>query len=221
MANNEKKTIEILCTLDRNQFCADCNSPGPVWCSVNTGVFISERCAGIHRGLGVHISKVRSVQLDKWAPEDVLFMQTMGNARAAILWEATLSPGIRPLENADDSKLSAFIKSKYVDKQWALPQQDFERELYGAYNETGYYPSKEIKHAARKLRKSEKAKGESETTEEATGATKGGRQRGSSNKEAKVTDSIFGPGTIFPSGLTKTQLKARKAELDELFNVKD
>jgi Putative GTPase activating protein for Arf len=45
-----------------NRSCADCTGGGsgarPTWASINTGVFICMRCAGVHRGLGAHVSKV-------------------------------------------------------------------------------------------------------------------------------------------------------------------
>lgn len=44
---------------------------GPRWASWNLGVFICIRCAGIHRNLGVHISRVKSVNLDQWTPEQI------------------------------------------------------------------------------------------------------------------------------------------------------
>lgn len=44
---------------------------GPRWASWNLGIFLCIRCAGIHRNLGVHISKVKSVNLDTWTPEQV------------------------------------------------------------------------------------------------------------------------------------------------------
>lgn len=54
-----------------NKYCADCDSKGPRWASWNLGVFLCIRCAGIHRNLGVHISKVKSVNLDSWTPQQV------------------------------------------------------------------------------------------------------------------------------------------------------
>ncbi|KAF6345672.1 small ArfGAP2 [Rhinolophus ferrumequinum] len=54
-----------------NKFCADCQSKGPRWASWNIGVFICIRCAGIHRNLGVHISRVKSVNLDQWTQEQI------------------------------------------------------------------------------------------------------------------------------------------------------
>lgn len=44
---------------------------GPRWASWNLGVFMCIRCAGIHRNLGVHISRVKSVNLDSWTPEQI------------------------------------------------------------------------------------------------------------------------------------------------------
>uniref|UniRef100_A0A8C9NRA2 Arf-GAP domain-containing protein n=1 Tax=Serinus canaria TaxID=9135 RepID=A0A8C9NRA2_SERCA len=43
----------------------------PRWASWNIGVFICIRCAGIHRNLGVHISRVKSVNLDQWTQEQI------------------------------------------------------------------------------------------------------------------------------------------------------
>ena len=44
---------------------------GPRWTSWNLGIFICIRCAGFHRNLGVHISKVKSVNLDSWTGEQI------------------------------------------------------------------------------------------------------------------------------------------------------
>lgn len=41
----------------------------PEWSAVNLGALLCEECAGVHRGLGVHISRVKSLVLDKWEPE--------------------------------------------------------------------------------------------------------------------------------------------------------
>jgi stromal membrane-associated protein len=56
---------------EENKYCADCDSKGPRWASWNLGVFLCIRCAGIHRKLGVHISKVKSINLDQWTAEQI------------------------------------------------------------------------------------------------------------------------------------------------------
>lgn len=49
-----------------NSYCVDCNAPNPEWASLNLGVLMCIECSGIHRNLGSHISKVRSLTLDEW-----------------------------------------------------------------------------------------------------------------------------------------------------------
>ena len=51
-----------------------------------------QRCSGIHRGLGTHLSKVRSTTLDVWLPDQVAFMQYTGNAVANAHFERVLPP---------------------------------------------------------------------------------------------------------------------------------
>uniref|UniRef100_A0A8C8ZGU4 Arf-GAP with coiled-coil, ANK repeat and PH domain-containing protein n=1 Tax=Prolemur simus TaxID=1328070 RepID=A0A8C8ZGU4_PROSS len=52
-----------------NSQCGDCGQPDPRWASINLGVLLCIECSGIHRSLGVHCSKVRSLTLDSWEPE--------------------------------------------------------------------------------------------------------------------------------------------------------
>lgn len=97
---------------------------GPRWASWNLGVFLCIRCAGIHRNLGVHISRVKSVNLDSWTPEQVVSLQQMGNSRARAVYEAQLPDGFRRPQT--DSALESFIRAKYehkkyVAREWVQP----------------------------------------------------------------------------------------------------
>ncbi|XP_027341189.1 ADP-ribosylation factor GTPase-activating protein AGD5-like isoform X2 [Abrus precatorius] len=107
-----KKILEGLLKLPENRECADCKAKGPRWASVNLGIFICMQCSGIHRSLGVHISKVRSATLDTWLPEQVAFIQSMGNEKANSYWEAELPP------NYDRVGIENFIRAKYDEKRW-------------------------------------------------------------------------------------------------------
>ena len=102
-----------------NAICADCPSRSPRWASINLGVFICITCSGIHRGLGVHISKVRSTNLDTWFPEQVEFMTKMGNKKANDYWEAELPEGFKKPSESDRMGLESYIKAKYTRSKYA------------------------------------------------------------------------------------------------------
>ena len=78
------------------------------------------QCSGIHRGLGVHISQVRSTTLDTWQPDQVLRMGQVGNARSNAKYEARLPAGFKRPSHVRDGQgaVRRFIEQKYVQKKW-------------------------------------------------------------------------------------------------------
>ena len=84
-----RATLAELRSAPGNDACADCGMVDPDWASLNLGVMLCIQCGGVHRQLGVHVSKVRSCTLDvrAWEPSVVAMFREWGNARANALWE--------------------------------------------------------------------------------------------------------------------------------------
>ncbi|CDI86630.1 ARF1-directed GTPase-activating protein, putative [Eimeria praecox] len=59
----------------------DPNTPEPQWCALSYGAFVCLHCSGLHRGLGVHLSFVRSSTMDAWQPQQLKLMECGGNAK--------------------------------------------------------------------------------------------------------------------------------------------
>ncbi|KAI0509694.1 hypothetical protein F5B22DRAFT_615641 [Xylaria bambusicola] len=116
-AAQNQQTIKSLLKLEPNKVCADCKrNKHPRWASWNLGIFICIRCSGIHRGMGTHISRVKSVDLDSWTDEQLQSILSWGNARANKYWESKLAAGHVPSE----AKIENFIRTKYELKRWAM-----------------------------------------------------------------------------------------------------
>ncbi|ORX90162.1 Arf GTPase activating protein [Basidiobolus meristosporus CBS 931.73] len=94
-----KWSLSSLFQIPENNVCADCGKKDPRWASHNLGVFICIGCSGIHRSLGTHISKVKSVDLDKWTEDQLENMMRWGNARANKYWQAKLPADFQPPES--------------------------------------------------------------------------------------------------------------------------
>lgn len=109
-------SLEDVLKAPGNDICADCAVQFPKWASINLGVFICQNCSGLHRGLGVHISKVRSTSLDNWSSEQIHYMASIGNKKANEYWEAQMPSDKKPNANMDKMEIDKFIRDKYEKK---------------------------------------------------------------------------------------------------------
>merc|ERR1719228_2483668 len=102
-AARTQPTARQILDIPGNQVCCDCGAPEPQWASINFGVTLCIECGGIHRGMGVHISKVRSITLDAWEPEILKVMAELGNNIVNNILEAQVSERtiIRPTPTSD------------------------------------------------------------------------------------------------------------------------
>ncbi|MED6173338.1 ADP-ribosylation factor GTPase-activating protein agd3 [Stylosanthes scabra] len=149
-----EKPIDVLRKVCGNDRCADCGAPEPDWASLNLGVLVCIECSGVHRNLGVHISKVRSLTLDVkvWEPSVISLFQSLGNTFANSVWEELLqsrsgfqvdlvSSGLsrsdkslalfisKPSQSESLSVKEKFIHAKYAEKLFVRKPKDSQYRL--------------------------------------------------------------------------------------------
>ena len=97
-----------------NERCAECHAMDTSWLVIDYGVMICLQCAGAHRGLGTHISKVRSTELDNFTHAEFEWIEALSNAKSALLYEAALPPTMRrPSVSAPDVIRRWWLRQKY------------------------------------------------------------------------------------------------------------
>ncbi|XP_063605483.1 arf-GAP with dual PH domain-containing protein 1-like isoform X1 [Penaeus indicus] len=150
MTDRNSRRIADLVKLSGNSECADCGYQPPEWASYNIGVFLCTTCAAWHRRLGSHISKVKSLTLDKWDDEQVEMMETIGNVSAKEKYEQHVPACYRIPRAGDPSVLlEQWIRAKYerqefieVDKQTYIRSYLEGTLMKRARDENKYFPRK-------------------------------------------------------------------------------
>ncbi|XP_064651827.1 arf-GAP with SH3 domain, ANK repeat and PH domain-containing protein 2-like isoform X4 [Lineus longissimus] len=107
--------------LPGNRYCCDCSAPEPEWLSTNLGVLVCLECCGIHREMGVHISRMQSIVIDDLGTSQLLLARVIGNASFNEIMEATLSPAqkITPSQQISQERKD-FIRDKYEKHHFAI-----------------------------------------------------------------------------------------------------
>ncbi|XP_030637014.1 arf-GAP with GTPase, ANK repeat and PH domain-containing protein 1 isoform X4 [Chanos chanos] len=125
-SQSEAIALQSVRNLRGNSRCVDCEAQNPDWASLNLGALICIECSGIHRNLGTHLSRVRSLDLDEWPLELIKVMSAIGNELANSVWEANAQGRMKPAPDASREERERWIRAKYEQKLFvaSLPCTD-------------------------------------------------------------------------------------------------
>ncbi|ORE04036.1 ArfGap-domain-containing protein [Rhizopus microsporus var. microsporus] len=107
-----ERLLNELCQMEENRRCADCLAPSPRWASYSLGVFLCIRCASLHRKMGTHVSRIKSVSMDQWTMQEIQNMKEKGG-NAKVNSQIISKDHHLPLDMDDD-----FIMEKYIRDKW-------------------------------------------------------------------------------------------------------
>ena len=120
--NRQKALMKKYLSRPENRLCADCKRPSPTWASLNLGVFVCIKCSGCHREIGVHITKIKSVELDLWPSKSLTDFAKINNEIANAYWEYDLKNYDFQRIRDNEIRLIEFIRDKYEFRRWAKPR---------------------------------------------------------------------------------------------------
>uniref|UniRef100_A0A3B3CD94 ArfGAP with GTPase domain, ankyrin repeat and PH domain 1 n=1 Tax=Oryzias melastigma TaxID=30732 RepID=A0A3B3CD94_ORYME len=120
-SQTEALALQSIRSIRGNGRCADCDTQNPDWASLNLGALICIECSGIHRNLGTHLSRVRSLDLDDWPLELIKVMSAIGNEVANSVWEANAQGRMKPGPDATREERERWIRAKYEQRLFLAP----------------------------------------------------------------------------------------------------
>ncbi|KAM9856360.1 arf-GAP with GTPase, ANK repeat and PH domain-containing protein 2 isoform 2-T2 [Aulostomus maculatus] len=122
-SQSEAVALQAIRNAKGNSLCVDCEAPNPTWASLNLGALICIECSGIHRNLGTHLSRVRSLDLDDWPGELTQVLAAIGNHMANSIWERCTQGRTKPAPSASREERESWIRAKYEQRAFVAPLQ--------------------------------------------------------------------------------------------------
>lgn len=101
---------------ESNSRCCDCGDSQTVeWISINLLCVICIKCSGVHRSMGSHVSKVRSLTLDSFTSPEILHLlrNDISNANVNSIYESNDLQATKITPQSSDSERSQYITDKY------------------------------------------------------------------------------------------------------------
>ncbi|XP_072434622.1 arf-GAP with GTPase, ANK repeat and PH domain-containing protein 1 isoform X2 [Chiloscyllium punctatum] len=120
-SQNEAIALQSIRNIRGNSHCVDCEALNPDWASLNLGALMCIECSGIHRNLGTHLSRVRSLDLDDWPLELIRVMSSIGNEVANSIWEGSAQGRTKPSPDSTREEKERWIRAKYEQKLFLVP----------------------------------------------------------------------------------------------------
>ncbi|XP_012504309.1 PREDICTED: arf-GAP with GTPase, ANK repeat and PH domain-containing protein 1 isoform X1 [Propithecus coquereli] len=120
-SQSEAMALQSIRNIRGNSHCVDCETQNPNWASLNLGALMCIECSGIHRNLGTHLSRVRSLDLDDWPIELIKVMSSIGNELANSVWEEGSQGRTKPSLDSTREEKERWIRAKYEQKLFLAP----------------------------------------------------------------------------------------------------
>uniref|UniRef100_A0A8C5PSG6 Arf-GAP with GTPase, ANK repeat and PH domain-containing protein 3 n=1 Tax=Leptobrachium leishanense TaxID=445787 RepID=A0A8C5PSG6_9ANUR len=120
-SQSDALAIQSIRSVRGNSLCVDCDTANPDWASLNLGALMCIECSGIHRNLGAHVSRVRSLDLDDWPVELTMVMMAIGNSLANVVWEHCTEGYTKPTPESSREEKELWIRAKYEQKLFLCP----------------------------------------------------------------------------------------------------